>query len=67
MCTAATGGRKPTGAKCASRQALMAKQTAMLVDLVNQNTQLTETIKALTERVEALTTELHRRLIDAAT
>jgi hypothetical protein len=49
------------------RQALMAKQTAMLVDLANQNTQLTETIKALTERVEALTTELHRRLIDAAT
>jgi uncharacterized membrane protein len=47
------------------RQALMAKQTAMLVDLVNQNTQLTETIKGLTERVEALTTEVHRRLVDS--
>jgi len=49
------------------RQALMAKQTAMLVDLVNQNTQLTQTIKALTERVEALTTEVHSRLIDTVT
>jgi len=48
------------------RQALMARQTAMLVDLVNQNTQLTETIKALTERVEALTSEVHRRLVEAA-
>lgn len=45
----------------------MAKQTAMLVDLVNQNTQLTETIKALTERVEALATEVHSRLMGSAT
>jgi hypothetical protein len=34
---------------------------------VNQNTQLTQTIKALTERVEALTTEVHSRLINTAT
>lgn len=49
------------------RQAQVAKQTSMLVDLVNQNTQLTETIKALTERVEALATEVHSRLMGSAT
>src|SRR5260221_4935330 len=37
------------------RQALAAQQAALLLDMVQQNTQLTETIKLLTERVEALT------------
>lgn len=45
------------------RQAMVAKQTVMLVDMVQQNTQLTETIKALTERVEALTVEVHQHVI----
>jgi uncharacterized membrane protein len=45
------------------RQGLAAKQTALLVDMVQQNTQLTETVKALTERVEALTIEVHRRVV----
>jgi hypothetical protein len=39
----------------------------MLVDLVKQNTQLTETIKALTERVETLTIEVHKQVIASAT
>ena len=47
------------------RQANMARQTSMLLELVNQNTQLTETIKSLTERVEGLTTEVHKRLTSA--
>src|SRR5258707_11160120 len=37
------------------RQALAERQTALLVEMVQQNTQLTESIKSLTERVEALT------------
>ena len=41
------------------RQTLAANQTALLVEMVQQNTQLTETIKSLTERVEALTREVH--------
>jgi uncharacterized membrane protein len=40
------------------------KQTTLLVDLVQQNTELTGTVKALTERVEALTRELHQRLVE---
>ena len=45
------------------RQALMATQTNLLVDMVQQNTQLTETIKGLTERVEALTKEVHQHIL----
>ena len=47
------------------RQTLAARQTDLLVEMVQQNTQLTETVKALTERVEALTAEFHRRIIAA--
>ena len=41
------------------RQGLAARQTALLVDMVQQNMQLTETVKILTERVEKLTNEVH--------
>ena len=44
------------------RQVLAAQQTVMLLELLRQNTQLTETTKTLTERIEALTGELHGRL-----
>jgi uncharacterized membrane protein len=39
-----------------------AKQTALLLQMVEQNTELTETVRLLTERVEKLTVELHGRL-----
>ena len=42
------------------RAALAAEQTSLLVDMLKQNTQLTETVKALTERIEALTLEVHK-------
>jgi uncharacterized membrane protein len=44
------------------RQTLITNQTAILVDMLNQNTQLTESIKELTERLESLTLEVHQRL-----
>ena len=47
------------------RQTLAANQTALLVEMVQQNTQLTETIKSLTERVEALTREVHLNICAA--
>jgi uncharacterized membrane protein len=47
------------------RQTLAANQTALLVEMVQQNTQLTETIKSLTERVEALTREVHMNICTA--
>jgi uncharacterized membrane protein len=37
-------------------------QTALLVNLVEQNTRLTETVRDLTERVSGLTTDLHKQL-----
>ncbi len=45
------------------RQAVASAQTTLLVDMLQQNTQLTETVKALAERVEALTNDLHAQLI----
>jgi uncharacterized membrane protein len=45
------------------RQESVASQTEMLVQMLRQNTQLTETVKTLTERLEKLTVELYGRLI----
>ena len=45
------------------RQALAAQQSAILVEMVKHNTQLTETVKELAERVETLTREVHDALV----
>jgi uncharacterized membrane protein len=45
------------------RQAVAVKQTALLLEMVEQNTMLTETIKLLTERLEALTVEVHKSVV----
>ena len=45
------------------RQAMIASQTDILVEMLNKNTELTETIKVLTERLETLTSEVHSHLI----
>ena len=42
------------------KQALATQQTTLLLEMLRQNTQLTETIKDLTERVAALTLEVHK-------
>jgi uncharacterized membrane protein len=44
------------------RQMLAAQQTGLMVDLLQQNTLLTETTKDLSLRIEALTKELHKKL-----
>ncbi len=44
------------------RQTQAAQQTAVLVDMVQQNTALTESVKVLAERVEALTREVHKNV-----
>jgi hypothetical protein len=43
----------------------MTTQTALLVDMLNQNTQLTGSIKILTERLEGLTMEVHKNIVGA--
>ncbi|WP_158515355.1 hypothetical protein [Paraburkholderia phytofirmans] len=44
------------------QQALAAKQAEQLVALLEQNTQLTAMTKKMSERIEALTLELHGML-----
>jgi uncharacterized membrane protein len=47
------------------RNANVASQTALLVDMLSQNTELTEKVRALTERVETLTFEVHKSVVAA--
>ena len=48
------------------RQNLAAVQSEHLLQLIRQNTELTEITKALTERIETLTQEVHRRMTTQA-
>jgi uncharacterized membrane protein len=41
------------------RQALAAHQSEQIMELLQQNTQLTEIVKELSQRIETLTTEMH--------
>jgi uncharacterized membrane protein len=43
----------------AERLEIAVRQSELLVDMLQQNTRLTETVKTLTERLEALTIEVH--------
>lgn len=45
------------------RQAIAAQTAAQMLELLQQNTKLTELTKALTERVEHLTVEMHARFL----
>jgi uncharacterized membrane protein len=45
------------------RQIAAEKQTVALTELLNQNTELTRLTKELTERIDALTQEMHSRLM----
>ena len=47
------------------RQSLAVSQTALLVEMLKQNTELTQTIKTLTERLEKLTVEVHKKMTNA--
>ena len=46
------------------RMKLASDQTSMLVVMLKQNTELTETIKSLTERLESLTQEVHKKVFN---
>jgi uncharacterized membrane protein len=47
------------------RMRLAAEQTELLVGMLEQNTQLTETVKTLAERIESLTAELHKHILES--
>lgn len=45
------------------RLAIAAKNAVQMLELLQQNTQLTELTKQLTERIEVLTVEMHKRFL----
>ncbi len=47
------------------RELLAAKQAVYLVELMKQNTALTEMTQQLSQRIETLTVELHKKILDA--
>src|SRR3954466_9707218 len=55
--------REALHAASEERAALAAKQTALLVEMVEENPRLTETVMALTERIETLTLEVHTSVV----
>lgn len=59
--------REELAAISEERQLLAAKQTEVLLGLLEQNTQLTETTRQMSERIETLTQELHNRLASTST
>ncbi len=55
--------RETIASENAARQAEAAQQTAQLLVLMEQNTQITQITKQLSERIEGLTAEMHRKVM----
>lgn len=49
------------------RQALAAQQAGQLMALLQQNTQLTELVKELSQRIETLTIDMHNKVVQSGT
>jgi uncharacterized membrane protein len=47
------------------RMALAVQQSEQILHLLQQNTQLTEMVKELSQRIETLTVEMHRKVTEA--
>ncbi len=45
------------------RQALITSQTTLLLEMLAQNTQLTQSIKVLAEKLETLTVDVHQKMM----
>jgi uncharacterized membrane protein len=58
--------REALSAASLERQELAANQTAQIVELLQQNTRLTELTQELSARIEALTGEIHRSVCRAS-
>jgi uncharacterized membrane protein len=48
------------------REIIAAQQAEQLMTLMKQNTELTELVKSVSERIEAMTAELHQKMVQAA-
>ena len=49
------------------RQTLASQQAGQMMELLQQNTQLTEIVKDLSQRIEALTIEMHNKVVQDGT
>jgi len=58
--------REALAAASAERQALAMQQTAQIMELLQQNTELTRLTQELSQRIEVLAAEVHRRLVHDA-
>jgi hypothetical protein len=56
--------REALAAASEQRELFASQQTAQLMELMQQNTRLTEITKTLSERIEALTREIHIKLVN---
>jgi uncharacterized membrane protein len=56
--------REDLAAAAEQRQALAAKQTEQLMNLLQQNTELTVLIRNLSHRIESLTVEMHGKVVE---
>jgi uncharacterized membrane protein len=55
--------REALAAASLERQELAAQQAAQIVELLEQNTSLTKLSQELSQRIEALTSEIHRTIV----
>ena len=55
--------REALAAASDERQTLALQQAAQLLELLQQNTELTRLTQQLSQRIEALTAEVHHRLV----
>jgi uncharacterized membrane protein len=55
--------REALAQAAAQRQEFASQQSGQIMDLLRQNTELTEAVRKLTERIEGLTVEMHGRVV----
>jgi uncharacterized membrane protein len=55
--------REALARESAERQAITAERTGQLVELMKQNTELTEITRDLSRRIEELTAQIHQKMI----
>jgi uncharacterized membrane protein len=55
--------REDLAAASTEHQALVTQHTAQLLELLQQNTELTRLTQAMSRRIEALTSEMHGRIV----
>jgi uncharacterized membrane protein len=57
--------REALAAASEQRQMVAAQQSQQIMELLQQNTELTELVKGLSQRIETLTVEMHKKVIQA--